>query len=296
MDTIVNTAQAEAWNGYEGEHWAGNQDRYDLVNSGFNGILLAAAAPGAAERVLDVGCGNGQTTRLAAGLARHATGIDLSAPMLARAAAGADAAGLGNVAFVRGDAQVHVFADGEFDVAISRFGVMFFADPVAAFANVARALRPGGRIAFLSMRDLRDDDLGAVLEAVADQLPWQPADRHSGPTSLADPAHVEEVLVAAGFRSVQVTATSAPQVWGRDAADAAEFLGNWGPVRFALRDADAAALDRLRRTLTEALRRFEEPDAVRLRGTAWLVQAVKAPGPGGASGGVLGSGPEPYDR
>ncbi|TQF68646.1 methyltransferase domain-containing protein [Rhodococcus spelaei] len=276
MDAIVNTAQAEAWNGYEGDHWAANQDRYDQVNIGFNDALLAAAAPGERDRVLDVGCGNGQTARLAARAAAggHTTGLDLSEPMLARARATAQAEGIGNVSFVRGDAQVYPFVDAEFDVALSRFGIMFFADPVAAFANIRRALRPGGRIAFLSMRGLRDD-LGTVLGAVADLLPWRPDESHTGPTSLADPARIEEVLAAAGFDSVRVTPASAEQVWGRDAVDAAEFLGNWGPVRFALREADAAATDRLRRALTAALRPFERDDAVRLRGTAWLVQAVR---------------------
>ncbi|MFE3293170.1 class I SAM-dependent methyltransferase [Rhodococcus sp. NPDC059234] len=275
MDTIVNTAQSEAWNGYEGGHWAAHQDRYDQVNVGFNDALLAAAALGECDRVLDVGCGNGQTTRLAAGAAAggHATGLDLSEPMLARARASAETEGVGNVSFARGDAQVYPFADAEFDVAISRFGIMFFADPVAAFANIRRALRPGGRMAFLTMRDLRDEDLGTVLDAVGDLLPWQPGKANAGPTSLADPARIEAVLAAAGFDSVGVSPVEAEQVWGWDAADAAEFLGNWGPVRFALREADSAATDRFRGALTEALRPFERSGAVRMRGTAWLVRA-----------------------
>src|SRR3569833_290281 len=146
---IVNTAQAEAWNGYEGGHWAAHQSRYDAVNSGFNAPLLAAAAIGEHDRVLDVGCGNGQLTRLAARRARfgHATGLDLSAPMLERARATAAEEGVANVTFARGDAQVHPFPAGAFDVAVSRFGAMFFADPVAAFANVGRAERAGGRAA-----------------------------------------------------------------------------------------------------------------------------------------------------
>src|SRR3954471_7095204 len=119
MRSIVNTAQAEAWNGYEGGHWAAHQSRYDAVNSGFNEHLLAAAAIGEQDRVLDVGCGTGQLTRLAARRARHATGVDLSAPMLARARASAAAEGVANVTFDQADAQVHPFAGGAFDVAMS---------------------------------------------------------------------------------------------------------------------------------------------------------------------------------
>ena len=144
---IVNTAQAEAWNGYEGEHWAANDDRYNIVNSGFNGPLLDAAGIGETSRVLDVGCGNGKLTRLAASRARQGqvTGLDLSGPMLARARARAAEEGIGNVTFEQGDAQVYPLPPGGFDVAVSRFGVMFFGDPAAAFANIGRGLRPGGR-------------------------------------------------------------------------------------------------------------------------------------------------------
>jgi ubiquinone/menaquinone biosynthesis C-methylase UbiE len=147
---IVNTAQADAGNGYEGEHWAANDDRYDIVNSGFNGPLLDAAGIGETSRVLDVGCGNGKLTRLAASRARHGqvTGLDLSGPMLARARARAAEEGIGNVTFEQGDAQVYPLPAGGFDVSVSRFGVMFFGDPVAAFANIGRGLRPGGRLAF----------------------------------------------------------------------------------------------------------------------------------------------------
>ncbi|MGC1754044.1 MAG: class I SAM-dependent methyltransferase, partial [Trebonia sp.] len=162
---IVNTAQAEAWNGYEGEHWAANDDRYDIVNSGFNEPLLDAAGIGETSRVLDVGCGNGKLTRLAASRAPHgqATGLDLSGPMLARARARAAEEGIGNVTFEQGDAQVYPLPPGGFDVAVSRFGVMFFGDPIAAFANIGRGLRAGGRLAIACLPDLSGTDLGPVF-------------------------------------------------------------------------------------------------------------------------------------
>ena len=277
---IVNTAQAAAWNGYEGEHWAAHDDRYDAVNSGFNGFLLDAAAIGEHDRVLDIGCGNGQVTRLAAGLARHATGVDLSGPMLAtarsRAASpGRDGAGtaLSNVDFVQGDAQVHPFPAGSFDVAVSRFGVMFFADPVAAFANVRRALRPGGRLAFLCMAAVAGTDLGAVFGAMAPYLPTPTGPDGTGPTSFADPARIRSVSSEAGFRDVDCVRVAADQVWGRDVADAAEFIADWGPVRYHLGLVGADAAARAREALAVALEPFASPDAVRLRGVAWLVTA-----------------------
>jgi SAM-dependent methyltransferase len=277
MTSIVNTAQAEAWNGYEGGHWAAHQDRYDAVNSGFNDHLLAAPAIGDQDRVLDVGCGNGQVTRLAARRAQSAAGLDLSAPMLARARATAAEEGVANVTFEQGDAQIHPFPDGAYDVALSRFGIMFFADPVAAFANIGRALRPGGRVAFLSLRDIASSDLGSVFAAMGGHLPPGPAPEPgaSGPESLAEPDRIREVLTDAGFTDVAPAPVEANQVWGRDATDAGEFLSGWGPVRFVLDQVDADLAARARVALTDALRPFERGGAVRLRGTAWLITATR---------------------
>ncbi|MET7994690.1 methyltransferase domain-containing protein [Amycolatopsis sp. NPDC005232] len=255
MTGIVNTAQAEAWNGYEGGHWAEHADRYDAVNSGFNPFLLAAVGPG--DDVVDLGCGTGQLTRLAAARSGsgRVLGVDLSGPMLATARARSAA----NVVFEQGDVQVHPFAERSFDVALSRFGVMFYADPVAAFTGVRHALRPGGRLAFVCLTELAGTDLGTVFGALA------PLPSGSGPTSLADPAHTRSILAEAGFRDITCTRVEADQVWGRDVADAAEFIAGWGPVRHHARGAESA--------LVEALRPFAEPGAVRLRGAAWLVTA-----------------------
>ncbi|MFI0450758.1 class I SAM-dependent methyltransferase [Actinomadura sp. 6N118] len=277
MVRIVNTEQAEAWNGYEGQHWADNHDRYEATNGGFNDRLLDAARIGERDRVLDIGCGNGGITRLAARRARlgQAVGVDLSVPMLTRARATAAEEGVENVRFEQGDVQVHPFPEGGFDVAISRFAVMFFADPVAAFGNVAHALRPGGRLAFVSMAGLGGTDLGAVLAAAAEHLPgWQTTSEpdRSGPLSLAGPDHVRTVLTAAGFQDVTAEQVEAEASWGRDAADAAEFFTGWGPVRFHLGGADPGPL---RKAVEEAMRPFERAGAVRLRSNGWLVRATR---------------------
>lgn len=275
MSGIVNTAQAEAWNGYEGRHWAAHDERYDAVNGGFNEFLFDAAGIGERDRVLDIGCGNGQVTRLAAGRAAlgGATGIDLSAPMLATARARAEAEGVANVTFEQGDVQVFPFGEGAFDVALSRFAVMFFADPVAAFANVHRALRPGGRLAFLCMTELAGTDLGAVFGALAPFLPTPTGADGTGPTSFADPARVRSVLTDAGFRDVTCTRVEADQVWGSDVPDAAGFIADWGPVKYHLGQVGEGTADVAREALSTALQSFETADGVRLRGAAWLVTA-----------------------
>ncbi|MEU0578374.1 methyltransferase domain-containing protein [Streptomyces griseoincarnatus] len=276
---IANTHQYEAWNGYEGRHWADHQARYDALNEPVTGPLLDAAALRVTDTVLDIGCGNGSVTRLAARRARHAVGIDLSAPMLERARATAEAEGLSPVTHVQGDAQVHAFEPASFDVAVSRFGVMFFADPVAAFSNIAGALRrPGGRLAFVCPQSFDRQDQARVFAAVAQHapLPDLTAVSETGPASFADPSRVRAVLSAAGFEGIDVTPLDTEQVWGRDPSDASAFLFGWGPMRHWLRDAPEEAVGRAREAATEAFGAYATGDGVRLKMSCWLVRAIRA--------------------
>jgi SAM-dependent methyltransferase len=280
MPTVVNTHQAEAWNGYEGHHWADHPDRYDAANDGMNNPLLDAAAITESDHVLDIGCGNGRTTRLAARRASRGqvVGIDLSAPMLQRARTRAAEEGIGNIVFEQGDAQVHPFTEGGFDVAISRGGVMFFADPVAAFGNIRRALRPGGRLAVVCPRAVgaEDDFARALAPLWAAMREHGPAAKDGpGPASLADTDRIDEVLAGAGFTDITATAITVPMVFGQDSADAAEFFMAMGPMRFNLATAGTAVLHQVRSAVTDSLRGFEESGAVTLRGALWLVRAIR---------------------
>ena len=286
MPAIVNTHQAQAWNGYEGRHWAEHQDRWDVVNRSANDSLFEAAAIDPADSVLDIGCGNGATSRIAARLAERGRvfGIDLSLPMLERARVTAASEGLVNVQFEQGDAQVYPFPSGRFDVAISRFAMMFFADPVAAFANIRRALRPGGRLAFVSLGDFRTNDLRVAFAALAMHVPnpAPAAASEQGPLSLADPVRIRTVLQEAGFDGVSITPIELSMLFGRDAADAADFLVSSGPIHFALEQANQLGNPVVLESVTDALRSFEQSDGVRLRGEHWLVRAthpVAAPQP-----------------
>ncbi|WP_405569790.1 class I SAM-dependent methyltransferase [Streptomyces sp. NBC_01167] len=256
---IVNTHQAEAWNGYEGRHWADHPSRYDSLNDPANTPLLEAARVAASDSVLDIGCGNGHLTRIAAGQAAHALGVDLSGLMLETARGKAAQEGIDNVSFVRADAQVHPFQNASFDVALSRFGVMFFADPVAAFANVGRALRPGGRLAFVCPQAFRRVGQYKIFTAIATQvtLPDLSHDDRTGPTSFADPTRTTGILRDAGYENATATELEVPQLWGKDAEDATGFLFDWGPMRHWLRDADPDAVTRARAAATEAFRAYE---------------------------------------
>lgn len=273
---IANTQQSEAWNGYEGRHWAEHQSRYDALNDPVNAPLLDAARLRATDSVLDIGCGNGHLTRLAARTAHRAVGVDLSTPMLERARASTTAEHLTNVSYLQADAQVHPFEDAAFDVALSRFGIMFFADPVAAFANIGRALKPGGRLAFVCPQTLDRLDQSVIFAAVAEHvtLPDFSVKTETGPASFADPARTHRVLGDAGFDAVTVEPLEVPQMWGKDAADAAGFLFGWGPMRHWLRDTAPEDVDRARQAATDAFRAYETEEGVRLTARHWLVTAT----------------------
>lgn len=272
MTLVANPRQAEAWNGAVGAHWAGHQDRYDAMLAGVNDALFGAAAVAPGDRVLDVGCGAGATTRIAARLAApgHAVGVDISAPLLERARASTAAEGIANAAYVCADAQVHAFPAGGYDVVVSRGGVMFFADHAAAFRNLAGALRPGGRLAFVCPRPPEPgSEEGRVLARFARLVDERPSpDQVAARTamaSLSDPALIREVL--AGFEEVTVAPVDVETVWGRDVRDAVEFLLSRVPGG-ALPASRLAGLE-------EVLRPFDTGTGVRTRAGVWLVTAVR---------------------
>ncbi|MFF0740287.1 class I SAM-dependent methyltransferase [Streptomyces sp. NPDC004111] len=279
MRQFANTVQSEAWNGYEGAQWARNQERWDAVNDGFNQPLLDAAALTETDTVLDVGCGAGRTTRLAALRAARgrALGLDLWGPMLGRARESAAREGVANVSFVQGDAQVHPLDAEAFDAVISRYGMTFFTDPVAAFANLHRALRPGRRLAFVCAAEAEANEWLAALASLKDILPLGGFGKAGGPGmfSLTEPDRIRHLLAAGGFGAVDVKRCETAGKWGADAADAAAFLLDSGPGRHLLDQVTPPEQEAARQALTAALHRHRTDTGVRLLSSAWLVTAVR---------------------
>lgn len=279
---MANTTQTYEWNGASGEHWVAYEERYNAAVAPYTEQLFAAAAVGGAERVLDVGCGCGETTRLAAARAPDGAvlGVDLSAAMLAVARRRAADAGLRNVTFEQGDVQVHELTPASRDLALSRNGVMFFDDPVAAFANVGRALRRGGRLMFLCWRAPERNAYSLVPRAVLSRhvdLPELPPPGAPGPNSLAAPERIREVLGAAGFQSIQLAPVDEAMELGRSVADAMEFVLGRPWVADALADAGPATAQTATAELRDALaERADASGAVRLAAPAWLVSARRA--------------------
>ena len=280
--SIANTDQAERWNsGEDLAHWLDNQARYDRMNEPFTALILDAAAFRPGAQVLDVGCGCGGTTLAAARLIApgQAVGVDLSGPMLARARARAEAAGLGNAVFQQGDAQVHPFGPARFDTVISRFGTMFFADPVAAFANVRSAVRPGGRLIFVCWQPLAANQWLLVPgAALAEHLPPPGFGSGDGPGmfAFADPDRVRPILAAAGWRDIEITSEPRSILVGGGGSvdDAVEFLRTGSMGRMMLAGADADTVDRAVASVRAALTPYADAEGVHLDAGVWLVQAA----------------------
>jgi ubiquinone/menaquinone biosynthesis C-methylase UbiE len=271
----ANAGQARAWDGGEGAYWAQNSDRFDRAVAAYRERFLTAAGIGRTERVLDIGCGTGQTTRDAARAAADgsALGVDLSGPMIALARRLAAGQGLANAQFEQADAQIHPFAAASFDVAISRTGTMFFADPGAAFANIARALAPGGRLTLLVWQGPEHNEwireLSAALAAGRD-LPVPPT-AAPGPFAQADPQAAKAVLAGAGFAHIELDGLREPMWFGSDAEDAHHFvLGLMGWMLDGLDDHERGrALDNLRATVTA----HDTGHGVFYQSAAWLIRA-----------------------
>ncbi|GAB3418305.1 class I SAM-dependent methyltransferase [Flindersiella endophytica] len=251
-------------------------DLLDAEIAPHNVRFRAAAGIQPGERVLDIGCGTGQSTieaARAAGPDGHVLGVDVSEPMLEFARERAAGEGLGNVAFAAADAQVHQLPAERFDVCISRFGTMFFADPDAAFANFAQALRPGGRLVLLVWQTVDHNPWSTeVQEALQPGVPpsWQPG---QDPFSLGDPAVVEQLLTAAGFTDVEFEDVDEPISYGPDPATALELLSGFAAVRQVLEKLDSAEAGPAKQRLTELLTAHHTDDGVLVDSRAWVVTA-----------------------
>ncbi|MGH9190329.1 MAG: class I SAM-dependent methyltransferase [Acidimicrobiales bacterium] len=268
---------AEAWDGDEGDHWARNADMYERGSARHWKRFLEGNFVATDDRVLDIGCGTGRSTRDAARVASSGSvlGVDLSARMLGRARAQTAIDGIVNVRFEQADAQVHPFERSAFDVTISSFGVMFFGDPIAAFANIGSALRPGGQLALLTWQELgRNEWITALREALAvgRTLPEPPHGAPS-PFALAEPDRVRAVLGDAGFDAIELDGIEEPLDLGPNVDDAYGFLSTMGVVRGLTQDLDsdlrALALDRLR----DVLDTHNTDEGVLVGSSAWLITA-----------------------
>jgi SAM-dependent methyltransferase len=274
MKDGMNQAQIEHWNGPEAQRWVELQDRYDRQLEPFADVLLDVSSLSSSATVLDIGCGCGATTRRAARRSERAVGVDISGPMLERARATAASEGVTNVEFLQADVQTHAF-DVSFACAISRFDVMFFDDPQAAFVNVASALEPAGRLAFISWQELaRNDWLLLPGLAAAQYLPLPEPSSGPGPFSLAD-RHALDALLQSGFTDIDIASHEVPMLLGGGGTidETLAFLLNSGMARAMFDGAAPADAKLATAAARKVLEEHQEEDGVRLGAASWVVTA-----------------------
>jgi SAM-dependent methyltransferase len=274
-----NEPQAELWLN-AGPIWTALQDQLDaqVAQHGVAALEVAAAQPG--ERVLDVGCGTGTTAvQLATAVAPGGSveGLDISPSMTASAQQRANTAGVANASFTVADAQAHNFEAGAYDLIFSRFGVMFFADPVAAFANLRSALRPGGRLVFSCWQGAAENPwVSKPIEATLKHidLPIGSDPTAPGPLSLSDPERVRSILDAAGYTDTTLQDVRLPVRLGESIEAAAEFLYTLNPATDGLADRDPQLAQNIRDSIGEVLAEHLGPAGVETPSATWVVSAV----------------------
>ncbi len=263
MSDAVNNDMSEFWNGEGGKKWLHFMETMDvnLLPFGQKAIKAATVMPG--EQVLDIGCGCGDTSIEIAGLVGvdgHVLGVDISESILVRARAKAMISKGKNVAFECGDAQVHRFETAAFDLIFSRFGVMFFDNPVAAFKNLHGALRLGGRVAFVCWQPAKDNEWTEIsLETVAHHvsLPDHSGPEDPGPMSFGDPERVRRILTSSGFSNIEISNCDTSFTVGSNLAEAVSFLMQLGPASAAIAQADVG--ERVKSKIAADLREMLVP-------------------------------------
>ena len=266
-----NQEQIEYWNERAGETWAELQDRLDALLAPLSAAGLAAARVRPGERVLDVGCGCGDTTIALSAMGASVLGVDVSAPMLARARS-RDA----SIEYQQADAATTDFAHA-FDLVFSRFGVMFFDDPTAAFQNLRNALKPGGRLLFVCWQPPAVNPWMATAgRAIAPYLPPSdeaPNPRAPGPFAFADAGYVEQILQDAGFSEIQIKAHEESLKVADTLAEAVQFQTRVGPAARVMAELEGDQRARALAAVEDAFRPFDGGSGLHLDSAVWLVSA-----------------------
>jgi SAM-dependent methyltransferase len=282
----ANAEQVRYWNAVAGPNWVAYQRVIDAQIRVLGTLAMDRVGIRVRERVLDVGCGCGDTTFALArrvGPTGSVLGLDISDPMLDVARQAAFTERMTNVRFQNADAQTCAFARGDFDVVYSRFGIMFFADPLAAFRNLSAALRSGGRLAFVCWQRMEDNPWMFVpMSAAAGHVALPPPNPDApGPFSLADPGKLRRILADAGFVDVGLEdhAEILTVGGGADLEGTIAFLLKIGPAASALREAnDPKLTERVAAAVREAIRPYSSPEGVRLGSATWIVTARTSDG------------------
>lgn len=277
-ETESNLAQSKLWNARAGEMWVEQRDMLDRLFQPIEAVLADAAQARGAREVLDIGCGAGATTLAVArrlGRGGRCTGADLSIPLIEAARQRAEAEGVENAQFVVADAQDHAFEASRFDALISRFGVMFFGDPVLAFANLRRASQTGAGLTAVVWRGAEENPFmtaaGRAATPLAPEL-FPPRDPTApGQFAFADPDRVRGILVKSGWRDVDIRPLDVACTLSED--DLATYVTRMGPVGLLLPELDEERRGEFIEAVRQAFDIYVSSGVAKFTAACWIVQA-----------------------
>jgi SAM-dependent methyltransferase len=278
--SIANTAQHEYWNTVAGPRWVGLDGFVERRVRAVNDLLLARSGLAAGESVLDIGCGTGAATvpfAEAVGERGRVVGVDISEPMLAGARKRIADSGRRNISLLQADAQVHPFDPDRFDLIASRFGVMFFVDPVAAFSNLLPAARPGGRLCFACWGPIEENQHWLIPYDVALRHLGPPAPQPPhmpGPLAFSDPGYVRSIIETAGFAHAEINRET-PDIIGSTPEEEADYACIMSPAGRLIdeKKPDEAAREKIRHEIIKAFAAYAGGKSMLLPSTVFIVTA-----------------------
>jgi ubiquinone/menaquinone biosynthesis C-methylase UbiE len=281
MSENPNEDQIEYWDEVSGPKWVAMQAELDEQLAPLQNALIDFLAPCEGDTILDIGCGCGASTLALAqrvGDSGTVTGLDVSKPMLAHARHRATDTGRTNIQFNEGDAQTEALPNDTYDIITSRFGIMFFSDPVAAFANLKSSLKSDGKLAFMCWRKMEDNPwmtVPVIAAAAHVELPAPPEKHAPGPFAFADEEYLRGLLSKAGFQHIEARPFDTGMVMGADGDldNSIDFMTKIGPLSRLLQEVDADTVAEVKESIRDALKSFTTSKGIELNAGVWLVRA-----------------------
>ena len=279
---IINQEQKEFWNEKKGEIWVSLESKIDKMLGPLGDQAIKILKPKVGEKILDIGCGTGSTSQTLSKLVGESgiiTGIDISKPILNFAQKQKENKKIKNINFIQADAQNHQFSDLNFDAVFSRFGIMFFEDPISAFKNIKKSLSCNGRLTFVCWSKSEDNDWMNLSSNVASQfleLPPKANPKEPGPFALEDYFYIEEILIKSGWKNIKIKAYKENIVIGETLDHAADFLSRMGPMSVPFENANEQTKEKVISALKECYSKYFTPKGVEFHFSSWIVSAVNS--------------------
>jgi len=279
---IINQEQKKFWNEKKGEIWVSLESKIDKMLGPLGDQAIKILKPKVGEKILDIGCGTGSTSQTLSKLVGESgiiTGIDISKPILNFAQKQKENKKIKNINFIQADAQNHQFSDLNFDAVFSRFGIMFFEDPISAFKNIKKSLSCNGRLTFVCWSKREDNDWINLSSNVARQfleLPPKANPKEPGPFAFEDYFYIEEILIKSGWKNIKIKEYKQNIVIGKTLDYAADFLSRMGPMSVPFENANEQTKEKVISALKECYSQYFTAKGVEFHFSSWIVSALNS--------------------